>query len=324
MKVVDYLEELTKPFISYEIIPPEKGVNIEKMKSLLEELTTTYSPPFIDVTSHAHQAEYVESGERIHKKVKRKRPGTLPISILIQHLYDTDAVPHALCHGFTKEETEDFLVDVQAYGIENILAIGGDDHGYNRAREKGGEQNKYAVDLLHQIKEFNPEFCVGVSAYPEKHFREPNKETDRKHLLEKQEAGADYAVTQMFFDNNAFRRYVRHCREEGITIPILPGLKVISSKKQLTSLPGAFHCDIPYRLSKKVDEAETDEDVRQIGVEWTKNQIVDLFENGIRLKDGTTERVPGLHLYIMQSIAPVHRLMDKLPAKYDLRRENPR
>lgn len=319
MKVTDYIYHSEKPFFSYEIIPPEKGVNIEKMKSLLEELTTTYSPPFIDVTSHAHQVEYVEKERGIEKKVKRKRPGTLPLSILIQHLYNTDAVPHALSEGFTKDETEDFLVDLQAYGIQNVLAIGGDDHGYNRANERKGEQNQYAVDLVRQIKEFNPNFCVGVAAYPEKHYREPNMETGIEHLLAKQEAGADYAVTQMFFDNRLYRLFVRECRDRGVTLPIIPGLKLLRNKKQLTTLPGAFHCDIPYKISQRIQQATSDEEVKAIGAEETANQIIDLAESGIRLKNGTLECTPGFHIYIMQSIAPVHELIEKLPAKYDLK-----
>lgn len=313
MRVIDHLARATHPLISFEIIPPLRGGNVQSLLELMDELVR-YHPPFIDITSHAAEIVYDETPNGIQRRVKRKRPGTLGVCALIQNKYNVDAVPHVLCRGFTREETEDFLIELKYLGIDNVLAVRGDDSGFQKPLQYGRSANLYACDLVQQIAAMNQgkylepgllgaepsRFCVGVGGYPEKHFEAPNLNADIRHVKAKIGAGADYVVTQMFFDNRVYFEYVDACRAQGVTAPIIPGLKIVTSAKQLRTIPSNFFVDLPTELS---DAVEADpEHALEIGVEWALRQATELLERG----------VPSLHFYVMQSPKSINRLMERL------------
>ena len=314
MKVIEHLANASSPPISFEIIPPLRGGNVKPLMGLIEDLSK-YEPPFIDITSHGSQVIYEETADGIKRKVKRKRPGTLGICALIQNKYNIDAVPHVLCLGFTREETEDFLIELNYLGIDNVLAIRGDENGFKKPLQYGRTSNDFSTDLVSQIAGMNrgqyleeslldaepTQFCVGVAGYPEKHFQAPNLASDIRHTKEKIDAGGEYIVTQMFFDNNHYFSYVETCAAAGVEVPIIPGIKILTTKKQLSTIPSKFYCDIPSELADEVEAAKP-EHVLEIGVEWTYKQAVDLLERG----------VPSLHFYLMQSSKAVKMLMAKL------------
>lgn len=314
MKVIEHLERATKTLISFEIIPPKRGGNIKQLLQVLEDIVK-YNPPFIDITSHAAEVVYEETAGGMQMKIKRKRPGTLGICALIQNKYNIDAVPHVLCTGFTREETEDFLIELHYLGIDNVLAIRGDDSEYKKPVKFGRSINEYAVDLIKQINSINNgkyleeglldaqpmNFCVGTSGYPEKHFEAPNLITDVRYTKAKVDAGASYIVTQMFYNNKSYFDYVDLCRKEGITVPIIPGLKIITSKAHVKTLPKNFYIDIPQELAEEIEAAKP-EQVYEIGVSWTTKQVEELLN----------KNVPAIHFYIMQHSKPIKMLMDKL------------
>lgn len=314
MRVIEHLATADRPLISFEIIPPLRGGNASDLLRLIDELVR-YRPPFIDITSHPAEVSYEERAEGIERRVKRKRPGTLGICALIQHKYQIDAVPHVLCHGFTREETEDFLIELRYLGIENVLAIRGDDNGFQKPLQFGRSANTYAVDLVTQISDMNrgqyleenlldaeaSSFCIGVAGYPEKHFEAPNLAADVRRVKAKVAAGAEYIVTQMFFDNHYYFEFVEACREQGIDVPIVPGLKVLGSRNQLKSIPRNFHCEIPSALADEVERAPA-EKARDVGIEWAANQARELLDKG----------APSLHFYVMQSSRSVHGVMKRL------------
>ncbi|MEO8664527.1 MAG: methylenetetrahydrofolate reductase [Ignavibacteria bacterium] len=314
MKVVEHFAKATKPLISFEITPISRGGDINILFNIIDDLIK-YDPPFIDVTSHSAQVHYEETPTGIRKKVKRKKPGTIGISVAIKNKYNIDTVPHLLCNGFTKEETEDALIELNYLGIENVLAVRGDDTGYKKPIPEGRSCNIYALELVHQIVNMNKgkyleeelldaaptNFCIGVGGYPEKHFEAPNLNNDVKFAKEKVNAGAHYIVTQMFYDNKYYFEYVNKCRGEGIDVPIIPGLKVFTSKNQLSSLPKNFFIEIPEELSSEVLQAKK-EHVIDIGIEWAVKQCEELLNKG----------VPSLHFYIMQNAKPLARLFKKL------------
>ncbi|MBV6479798.1 MAG: 5,10-methylenetetrahydrofolate reductase [Ignavibacteria bacterium] len=314
MKVIEYFEKAKNPFITFEILPLQRGGDIRKLFSIVDVLMN-YKPPFIDVTSHSAQIQYLETSGGIRKKVKRKRPGTIGISVAIKNKYNVDTVPHLLCQGFTKEETEDALIELNYLGIENVLAIRGDDLGFEKPIPEGKTSNIYALDLVRQISDMNKgkyleedlldasptNFCIGISGYPEKHFEAPNLNSDLKYAKEKLIAGAHYIVTQMFFDNKHYFSYLKKCRDAGISVPIIPGLKIITKKDHLSSIPKNFFVDIPDELSEEVLAAKS-EHVLDIGVEWAVKQCEELLNSG----------VPSLHFYIMQYVKPIENLMKKL------------
>ncbi len=318
MKVIEHLERAAAPPISFEIIPPLRGGNVHKLLALIEDLAR-FRPPFIDITSHAAEVVYEETPNGILQKVKRKRPGTIGVCALIQNKYDIDAVPHVLCHGFTREETEDFLIELNYLGIDNVLAIRGDDSGYRKPLQAGRSVNRSAGDLVSQIAAMNrgqfleddlldadpTDFCVGVAGYPEKHFEAPNLETDIRYTRTKIEAGGEYIVTQMFFDNRHYFGYVERCREAGITVPIIPGLKVLTSKKQLRTIPSNFYCEIPTELADEAEAASGRKEVVEVGVEWAARQVEELLEGG----------APSIHFYVMQSASAVSKVMKRLVAR---------
>lgn len=315
MKVIEHLDKSNDTLISFEIIPPKRGGNITKLLEALEDLVK-YNPPFIDITSHAAEVVYEETASGEYRmKIKRKRPGTLGICALIQNKYNIDAVPHVICQGFTKEETEDFLIELHYLAIDNVLAVRGDDSGFRKPIKFGRSTNDYAVDLVKQITDMNhgkyledslldaesTSFGIGVGGYPEKHFEAPNLQSDIHFTKEKISAGAEYIVSQMFYDNNVYFNYLKLCRESGIDVPIIPGLKLITSKKQLNSLPSNFYVDIPSELSKEIAEAKP-EHAADIGVEWAYKQAEELMNSN----------VPAIHFYVMQNTGPIKTLMNKL------------
>lgn len=314
MKVTEHYDRADGPLLSYEIIPPRRGTSVGQILELVDALAP-YRPPFIDVTSHSAEKVYEEMPDgTIRKRIKRKRPGTLGLCAAIQHRFGIDAVPHILCLGFSEEETEDALIELNYLGIHNVLAVRGDDKGVVKTHRPDRRRHEYACDLVGQIQAMNEgryledlldaaptDFCVGVGGYPEKHVDAPNVTWDILNLKRKVDAGADYVVTQMFFDNRHYFDYVERCRDVGIEVPIVPGLKIITSKRHLHSLPGAFHTEIPEALAAEV-EAAKDEHVAEVGIAWARKQAEDLIEAG----------VPGLHFYIMSTAEHVVRVAEPL------------
>jgi len=315
MKVIEHLEKSKgRPLISYEVIPPKRGGSIDLLFSVLQDVIK-YEPPFIDVTSRAAEVEYHETASGIKKKVIRKRPGTISISAAIKNHFNIDAVPHLLCYGFTREETEDALIELNYLGIENVLAIRGDDLGYSKPIPVHKSQNKYAYQLVEQIVNMNngkyledelldaspTDFCIGIGGYPEVHFEAPNLTVEVQRVKKKVDAGAHFIVTQMFYDNKFYFEFVKKCREEGIIVPIIPGLKILTSKEHLTTIPKNFYITIPEELSTKVMEAK-DGHVIEIGAKWAAKQAEELLNNG----------APSLHFYIMQSAKPIIKMFSFL------------
>jgi methylenetetrahydrofolate reductase (NADPH) len=315
MKVTEHLAQADHPLISFEIIPPLRGGDVRGLLALIEDLSQ-YRPPFIDITSHAAEVIYEEIPQGgLQRRVKRKRPGTLGVCALIQNKYHIDAVPHILCRGFSREETEDFLIELKYLGIDNVLAVRGDDSGYQKPLKHGRSANLYACDLVRQICAMNhgkyleqdlldaepSNFCVGVGGYPEKHFEAPNLTSDIRSVKDKVDAGAEYVVTQMFFDNRHYFHYVEQCRAAGITVPIIPGLKVLTKRNQLNNIPRNFYVEVPAALADEVAAAREDQ-ILDVGVEWALQQTQELLDRG----------VPSVHFYVMQSATAINRLMSKL------------
>ena len=313
MKVTEHIKKAEgKTLFSFEILPPLKGQNIETIFDNIDPLME-FNPPFIDVTYHREEYEFKElSNGLLEKRIVRKRPGTVGICAAIQNKYKVDAIPHVLCGGFDKEDTENFLIDMGFLGIDNVVALRGDavkSETYFKPEPKG---NAYALDLVHQIADMNKgvyldediqntaqtDFCIGVAGYPEKHMEAPNMESDLHFLKKKMEGGADYIVTQMFFDNEKFFAFVKNCREAGITAPIIPGLKPLATQKQLNMIPHRFHVDLPEALIKEVLKAKTKEAVREVGIEWCIAQSQELIKNG----------VPFLHYYSMGKSDNIHKV----------------
>lgn len=306
MKVRDHISKAiaaNKTEFSFEILPPLKGQNIDTIFENINPLMD-FKPPFIDVTYHREEYIYKERPDGLlEKKVVRKRPGTVGICAAIQNRYDVDAVPHVLCGGFSKEDTENFLIDMDFLGIENVMALRGDavkSEMYFKPNKNG---NVYAQDLVEQVIDLNngkyldedllnsaqTDFCIGVAGYPEKHLEAPSLESDVHFLKKKLEAGACYVVTQMFFDNAKYFDFVERCRAAGITKPIIPGLKPLSTKKQLNMIPQRFSVDMPDELVMEVVNAKNAESIRQVGIEWCIKQSKELKAAG----------VPVLHYYSM-------------------------
>ena len=303
MKVTDHIKNAKgKTLFSFEIIPPKKGNNIQELYNNINPLME-FKPPFIDVTTSREQYIYIEKDGLLDRKITRMRPGTVGICAAIKHKYDVDTVPHVLCGGFSKEETEYLLVDCHYLGIDNVMALRGDAMSHQKYFEatKGGHQ--YATQLVSQIQNLNcgtylhdvidaddkSNFCIGVAGYPEKHLEAPSLQTDLKRLKEKVDAGADYVVTQMFFDNKKYFAFVDAARKEGINVPIIPGIKPIAVKRHLQLLPQVFKIDLPQELILDIEKCTDNKQVRQVGVEWAIKQSKELQKAG----------VPVLHYYSM-------------------------
>lgn len=315
MKITEHINNAKgKTLFSFELLPPIKGQSIQNIYKTIDPLMD-FNPPFIDVTYHREDYIYKEQpGGLLQKVAYRKRPGTVAICAAIMNKYKVDAVPHLICGGFTKEETENALIDLQFLGIDNVLVLRGDpcQNEKNFSPTPGG--HAYASDLLQHVVDLNQgkylhevvdvtdqnTFCIGVAGYPEKHFEAPNLETDFKYLKQKVDLGADFIVTQMFFDNNKYREFVKKCREYGINIPIIPGLKPITNSKQLIALPKIFHLDLPVELSDAVRACKTEQAVKEVGIEWMIAQCKELVEMG----------APVLHFYTMGNPEPTKRIAE--------------
>ena len=307
MKVIEHLEKAKETLFSIEVLPPVKGRNIKALYDVLDPLME-FNPPFVDVTYHREEITYKKNGDGTLRRVPlRRRPGTVGICAAIMNRYQVEAVPHLICGGFTKEETEDALFSLHYVGIDNVLVIKGDEHGKTEYHmEDRINRNIFAVDLVDQISKMNngkflheettadytTKFCAGVAGYPEKHFEAPNQKSDLKYLKEKVDAGADYIVTQMFFDNKKYFKFVEDCRAIGINVPIIPGIKPLTTKKHLNILPSMFHIDIPEELSSEVEKCKDNKAVKQLGIEWAIQQSKELKQ----------ANVPCLHYYTMSRI----------------------
>jgi methylenetetrahydrofolate reductase (NADPH) len=303
MHVTAHLAKAKDTLVSFEILPPLKGKTITSIYDHLDPLME-FKPSWINVTYHRSETMFKKKTDGTFEKVDvRKRPGTVGICAAIMNHYNIDAVPHIICGGFTKRETEDALIDLQFLGIDNALILRGDAAKNESSFEPEPGGNTYAIDLLKQVGQLNQgiyldedilnggktDFCMGVAGYPEKHFESPNFEIDLIKTKEKVDAGADYIMTQMFFNNQKFMEYVQACRDMGITVPIIPGLKPITNKKQLTVLPRIFHVDIPTDLSNAINKCKKDAECEQVGTEWLIQQSKELKAAG----------VPVLHYYTL-------------------------
>ncbi|MGA1373917.1 MAG: methylenetetrahydrofolate reductase [NAD(P)H] [Flavobacteriales bacterium] len=308
MKVAQRIAEASSTLFSFELLPPLKGENIDHIHSTVEALLP-FEPAFVDVTYHREEFVFREvRGGLLEKRTVRKRPGTVGICAALQHRYRLDTVPHIICGGFTKEETENALIDLDFVGVENVLVLRGDPIRSEGRFKAEADGHAYAIDLLQQVAAMNrgeyldpdlrnttrTKFCIGVAGYPEKHFEAPNAASDLRWLKRKVEDGAEYVVTQMFFDNRAYFDFVAACRAADIHVPIIPGLKPLTARGQITTIPQHFHINLPDDLVRDVESATSDAEVREIGIAWCITQARELRAAG----------VPALHFYTMGRAEP--------------------
>ncbi len=317
MKVTDHIKNANgKTLFSIEILPPLKGENIRTLFDNMDPLME-FKPPFIDVTYHREEYVYKKKENGLlEKRSTRKRPGTVGICAAIQNHYKVDTVPHIICGGFNKEETENALIDLQFLGIDNVLALQGDAIKSEAKFVPEPDGHRYASELVEQIVNMNngkfideelqhatpTNFCIGVSGYPEKHFSSPNLKTDLKFLKNKVDLGAEYIVTQMFFDNKPYFDFVEKCREIGINVPIIPGIKPITAKVQTNVLPTIFHIDLPEELADEIEKCKDNAAVKQVGIEWCVKQSKELMKFG----------VPLVHFYSMGKSDPIYKIAKEL------------
>lgn len=303
LSINQYIEQANKTLFSFELLPPLKGQNFDSIQQAIDPLVE-FDPAFINITYHQQEVVYEPlDNDLIKKHTVRKRPGTVGISAAIKYRYGIPVVPHIICGGFTREETENALIDLSFLGIKNLLVVRGDPQPEMKQFIPEKDGNAHALDLVQQVTALNrgqyldgalkntrsTDFCIGVAGYPEKHSESPNMESDIHFLKKKIEAGASYIVTQMFFDNQKYFDFVKICRERGIDVPIIPGLKPLSTQGQMASLPKTFNVDLPESLVKEVIKCKDNKAVRQVGVEWAIHQSKQLLEFG----------VPVLHFYTM-------------------------
>ena len=317
MKVTEHLASAAgKTLFSFEVLPPKKGEDIRTLFSNIEPLME-FKPPFIDVTYHREEYVYRHHPNGLlEKKTVRRRPGTVGICAAIKNRFDVDTVPHLICGGFDKEETENALIDLHFLGIDNVLALRGDpikSEGHFKPEPDG---HAYACDLIGQVADLNKgayldeaqddtwatDFCIGTAGYPEKHFEASNHTSDLRFLKHKVDRGADYIVTQMFFDNEEFFKFEQRCRAAGITVPIIPGLKPLTTKAQLSMLPRTFFLNIPEALAEAVSQCRDNEAARAIGIEWCLTQSRELMAHG----------VPCLHYYSMGKAESIRKVAREL------------
>ena len=315
MKLTEYIKQ-DQTLFSFEILPPLKGKGINNLYKAIDPLME-FKPAFIDVTYHREEYILKKRPDGTYDRIStRKRPGTVAICAALMNKYQVEAVPHLICGGFTKDETENALIDLNFLGINNILAIRGDNAKDERdfVPEKDGNTN--ALDLIRQIKDMNSgvyldkelqnatetSFCIGSAGYPEKHIDAPNMESDLKFLKMKVDAGAEFITTQMFFDNKKYFEYVQACRDYGINVPIIPGIKPITKKSHLRLLPKIFNIDLPVDLSNALDKAKDDAAARQVGIEWCVAQCKELYK----------AKVPVLHFYTMSSSGPTKEVASQI------------
>lgn len=303
MSVIDKIKEAKGPLFTFELLPPLKGHSIERIYTAIDRLIE-YNPAYINFTSHRNETVFRERPDGLlEKKIVRIRPGTIALAAAVKYKYNIPVVPHILCGGFTREETENVLIEMKFLGIDDVLALRGDPQKGTRSfiPEKNG--HTYTYELVQQIADMNrgkyledslvnPEptnFCIGVAGYPEKHFEAANPQVDMQNLRKKVDVGASYIVTQMFFDNRVFYKFRDDCRNAGIDVPIIPGIKPVSALNDIRLLPQTFHIDLPSDLFNEVKKCKTDEEAREVGIEWTTMQSKDLIKSG----------VPGIHYYTL-------------------------
>jgi methylenetetrahydrofolate reductase (NADPH) len=316
MKVIEHIQQAGNTLVSFEILPPLKGKTMSAIYDHLDPLME-FKPSFINVTYHRSETMFKKKADGTFEKVEvRKRPGTVGICAAIMNHYQVDAVPHLICGGFSRRETEDALIDLNFLGINNVLVLRGDAAKNETFFEPEPDGHRFALDLLKQVGNLNhgiyleediknggkTDFCMGIAGYPEKHFEAPNLETDISYLKAKVDAGAEYIMTQMFFNNQKYFDFVKLCRANGIDVPIIPGLKPISNKKQLNILPKVFHVDIPNDLSNEIMKCKTDADVEIVGTEWLTQQSKELRDFG----------VPVLHYYTVGKPKVVYNVVKQL------------
>lgn len=312
MTVAEILNSQQQTAFSFELLPPLKGNDINKVFASIDALLE-FNPRYINITTHRDEVVFRNAENGLYQKsVLRKRPGTVTVAASIQHKYGIPVVPHVICSGFSKSETEYALIDLNFLGIHDVLLLRGDDSNKERFLHIPKESNQYALDLVNQVSDLNngqfldgtlidpfqTPFSFGVAGYPEKHEEAPNLDSDIYWLKQKVDAGAEYIVTQMFFDNQKYFDFVRRCREAGIRVPIVPGLKPITLKNQLTVLPKIFHVDIPEEFARELRKCSTDDDVRQVGVEWCIQQARELVQH----------HVPSLHFYTLMATSSVRQV----------------
>lgn len=315
-KVTDHIKNATSTLFSLEILPPSKGESIQTLFDNISPLME-FKPKFIDVTYHREEYVYKKMPNGLlEQKSIRKRPGTVSICAALMHKFNVDTVPHIICGGFTKEETEYALIDLHFLGIDNVLALRGDCIKGQKNFEPTPGGHRFADELVTQMYSMNKgvylsdelqnptptKFCIGVAGYPEKHFEAPNLKTDLKFLKQKIDHGADYIVTQMFFDNKKFFEFVDKCRAEGINVPIIPGLKPITTKSQIYNLPRNFYIDMPEELIDAIDRCRNDSDVKNVGIEWAIAQAKELMDR----------KVPCLHFYSMGKSTAIQQIASAL------------
>lgn len=315
MKVIDHINEAKDTLFSFEILPPLKGKSIQSIYNGIDPLME-FKPKFINVTYHREEYVYKERDKGLLEKVSiRKRPGTVGICAAIMNKYHVDAVPHLICGGFSKEDTENALIDLQFLGIDNVLALRGDPIKTEATFKPAVNGHNFAVELIEQIQNMNKgqytlddihleptDFCIGAAGYPEKHFEAMNMATDLQYLKQKVDRGADYIVTQLFYDNAKYFDFVKKCRDIGITVPIIPGLKPISNLRHISFLPKFFHIDLPMELSTELLKCKTNDDVKQVGIEWGIQQSKELKAAG----------VPCIHYYTMTNSSEVRKIASEL------------
>lgn len=317
MKVIKHIKQAKgKPLFSFEILPPVKGKSIESIFNVLDPLME-FKPSFINVTYHRSEQVFRKNAHGSFDKVDiRKRPGTVGICAALMNHYKVDAVPHLICGGFSKDETENALIDLNFLGIDNVLALRGDSPKNEKHFIPEPDGNHFAIDLVKQIEKLNrgiyvedditagvnTDFCIGVAGYPEKHFESPNLDIDQIYLKQKIEAGADYITTQMFFNNEKYHQFVQKCHAIDIDVPIIPGLKPITSKKQLSVLPSIFHVDIPTDLATEMMKTKNDKDAELVGEEWLLHQTKDLIKSG----------APVIHFYTLGKPHVIYNVMKKI------------
>ncbi|MCK5821325.1 MAG: methylenetetrahydrofolate reductase [Bacteroidales bacterium] len=316
MKVADHIAASNSTFVSFEILPPTKGSSIQTIFEALDPLME-FNPPYINITYHQPEVVLKQRTDGLlEPRVVRKRPGTVAISAALQNRYKIDVVPHLICGGFSREETEDALIDLNYLGIHNLLIVRGDADSLTGRFSTTKDGYQYAVDLLKQVISMNhgkyldediqrPEptsFSPGVAGYPEKHAESPNMESDLRHLKEKVDAGAEYIVTQMFFDNQKFFDFEKACRNIGIMVPIIPGIKPLSIKKHLNLLPQSFKVDIPVELDREVEACTDNLQVRELGIQWAIQQSKELIAAG----------VPGIHYFTMGRSDNIRKIVESV------------
>lgn len=316
MNVKDLINENKGTAFSFEVLPPIKGTGIEKLFHTIDTLRD-FDPKYINITNHRSEFVYKDLGGGImQRKNMRRRPGTIAVAAAIQKRYGIHVVPHILCSGFTREDTEYMLLDLQFLGISDVLVLRGDKAKEDASFKPTGDGYSHATELMEYINKFNggcfedgspikspgEPFSMGVACYPEKHEEAPNLETDLLMLKKKADLGADYAVTQLFYDNNKYFEFLDRAKELGINIPIIPGIKPFAKMSQLTMVPKTFHCDLPQTLTQELLKCKTDDEVKQVGIEWATAQCKELMAHG----------VPNIHFYTVSAVESIKEIAKRI------------